>query len=223
MQSAGKGRVTPWGKKPYFTTRSSPAAGQRQSFCRAQGEPPGWAALLRAACGIGRGPACRLAHCGHRDSYKRASYPGAGVAAPALPALAGTQQYAKAGRSATGRWRTGHTPSGPGSHGRAGGLDQRRVGKKSLELSEGPGGKPCPAWLECLQPRLALPGEPVKCRVQLHAAAGTRMEDDAFPHWGLRPPVGIFWFMLLPCPHEKWDLHLSDCTDAQGHRTHRMS
>lgn len=48
------------------------------------------------------------------------------------------------------------------------------------------------------------------------------MEEDAFPHQGLQPPVGIFWFMLLPHPREKWDLpfclaaQMPEATGPQG-------
>lgn len=39
------------------------------------------------------------------------------------------------------------------SHQGTGKVDQRQVGEKFLELSDGQRRKPCPAWLECLQPR----------------------------------------------------------------------
>lgn len=51
-------------------------------------------------------------------------------------------------------------------------------------------------------------------------------KEDAFSHRGLQPPVGIFWFMLLPRPREKWDLRfclaaqIPEATGPQGELRH---
>lgn len=59
------------------------------------------------------------------------------------PGLAETQQYKKAGWSATSRGSAGHGPFGPASHQGTDRVDQRQVRERSLELSNSQGGKPC--------------------------------------------------------------------------------
>ena len=55
------------------------------------------------------------------------------------------------------------------------------------------------------------------------------MEEDAFPHQGLQPAMGIFWFTLPLHPREKWDLcfclaaQMPEATGPQGELRHRGS
>ena len=90
-------------------------------------------------------------------------------------------------------------------------MDPRSIGEESLEPSEGQEG--ALLWVAGMSAAsLSAPWgvSEVQRLAQLHAAVGAGMEEGAM--CGLRPPPGIFWFTLLACPREKWDIHF--CSTA---------